>query len=197
MTAAPAGSDRAADAAPAPLTLTADDLRAWLDAAAPGERFVYFTGLFLVPKMPVVREAARLREAGAIITAQQRREDRRFDYLAIKRRHADGSLRGSPIHANRGSLSRASVGGASGRGGEKGQASEESDCLMAILRRLASRGEICPTNARLAEMALLKDAESVRYRMGLLQQCGRIDVATNAAGVRVVTIVASGRSTRS
>lgn len=177
---------------PAPLTLSADDLRAWLVAAQPGERFVYFTGLFLVPKMPVVREAARLREAGAIITAQQRREDRRFDYLAIKRRHADGSPANQPR-----SLSRAAVGAGTGRGGEKGQASEESDCLMAILRRLASRGEICPTNARLAEMALLKDAESVRYRLGLLQQCGRIDVATTPAGIRVVTIVASGRSTRS
>jgi hypothetical protein len=44
-------------------------------------------------------------------------------------------------------------------------------------------------------MAGLKDAESARYRLGLLAACGRINVRTPVQGPRLVTIVASGRST--
>jgi hypothetical protein len=66
---------------------------------------------------------------------------------------------------------------------------------MAVLRRLAARGLECPSNAKLAEMAGLKDAESARYRLGLLAQAGPNRGQDAARGPRIVTIVATGLST--
>jgi hypothetical protein len=184
-----------------------DDLQQWLATAAPGEAFTYFIGAMLVPGMAIVVAARAASERGEVILTQRRREDRLFDYLATKRRNAERSLGGEslcgdPRQANRGSranqpLSRSGVDCSGSRAFGRGvaDADEEKEWLMAVLRRLASFGKPCPTNRELAAIAQLKDAESVRYRLGLLAAEGRIKIHTPPQGPRVVTIVASGRST--
>jgi hypothetical protein len=160
--------------------VTIDALHAWLDQAAPGDSFTYFVGSYLVPGMAIVAAARAASDRGAVLLTQRRREDRLFDYLATKRRNAE------PVAAPaRRGVSR----------GPCGVADEEKEWLMAVLRRKASLSLPCPTNRQLAEEAQLKDAESVRYRLGLLQQEGRIAIQWIDADRRVITIVASGRST--
>lgn len=154
----------------------------WVARARPGERFVYFTGSFLLQTMPAVVAARRLADRGEVLTLQQRRPDARIDYFMQKRANVE-----------RRALSSSAVEGPSRTA--VGRADEESELLMAVLRRLANLGQACPTNRQLAEAAELKDAESARYRMSLLSIAGRIRVETPPQGPRVITIVSSGRST--
>lgn len=163
--------------------VSAAALAEWVRRAEPGQRLVYFTGSALIQSLDVVKEARRLEAVGAVLLTQQRRVDRLFDYQVTRRRNAD-----RPIPAR---------GGIRQGGRPTALVDEESERLLAVLRRLASFARPCPTNAELAKLAALKDGEAVRYRLGLLEKGGRIRIGGPAEGPRVVTIVASGRSTSS
>ena len=82
-------------------TLIADEaaLRGWIDAAQPGERFVYHQGLLVIdraagpsslpdePRIALDSLAGlvmALAEDGRLLLAQRRQEDGRIAYLAIK-----------------------------------------------------------------------------------------------------------------
>ena len=170
----------ACSVAPAAFGASPEAIDQWFGRAQPGERLVYFTGLFLVPAMPVVARARALADAGEVLTLQQRRGDGRIDYVMQKRANVE-----------RKALSRSAI-----EMKAPGTAvDDEVEQLMAVLRRLANLGHQCPSNAGLAQLAELKDAESARYRMSLLAIAGRITVATPPQGPRIVTIVSSGRST--
>ncbi len=152
----------------------------WARHARPGEKFIYFTGPALIQALPVVDTARKLHEAGEVIFVQERAGPGIRHYLMLKRRNAEPKV-----------LSRAAI----DTPVPGTRVDEDLEDLMAVLRRLANLGLECPTNSKLADMAGLKDAESARYRLGLLAACGRINVTTPVQGPRIVTIVASGRST--
>lgn len=175
---------------------SAERITQWAAAAAPGDRATYFTGHFLPLRHPAVDAARALHARGEVLFTQSRRADGRFDYHVTKRKNAEaGCLSAAAFQSNRAAGGKLGVhGGATGANREPSMA-EELDSLMAVLRRLANFAKPCPTNAALADMAYLKDAESARYRLGLLQQAGRIDIRRLADDRRVVTIVSSGRST--
>lgn len=176
--AAPSPASRPAESA-----VSAAALHEWVRRAEPGQRFVYFTGQALIRALEVVKAARALHDRGEVLLTQQRRGDGCFDYQVTRRRNAE------PPASSRGRAAAADE----RRDGARTE--WETEQLMAVLRGLASRREACPTNRELAEKALLKDAESVRYRLNLLSIAGRIRVAAMPDGSRVVTIVSSGQST--
>jgi hypothetical protein len=160
--------------------VTAAAVEEWARHAAPGEQLTYFTGPRLLQEAPAVVAARRLEAQGEVLFFQRRKAPGLFDYVMQRRRNAE-----------RPPLSRAGVEDrAPGT-----RFDDELEDLMAVLRRLASLALECPSNKQLAEKAGLKDAESARYRLGLLQQQGRIEVRTPPEGPRVITIVSSGQST--
>lgn len=153
----------------------------WARHAKPGEKFIYYTGPCLIQALPVVAAARQLHEAGEVIFVQERRGPGVRDYVMLKRRNAE------PVRpASRGPAFERAPGC---------KVDDDLEDLMAVLRRLAAKGLECPSNARLADMAGLKDAESARYRLTVLQSTRRIEVKTTSAGQRIITIVASGLST--
>lgn len=170
---------------PAEQAVSAAAFSEWVRRAEPGQRLVYFTGLALIQSLEVVKAVRGAAERGEVLMTQQRRSDGLLDYQATRRRNAE------PLASSRG---RATIADERRDGA---RTEWETEQLMAVLRGLASRAEACPTNRELAEKALLKDGESVRYRLNLLQIAGRIRIAATPQGVRVVTIVSSGRSTAS
>jgi hypothetical protein len=161
--------------------VTAEAAIEWARHARPGEKFVYFTGPALLQALPVVAAARALHEAGEVIFVQERRSPGVRDYVMLKRRNVE-----PPRPLSRAGVEERAPGT---------KVDDDLEDLMAVLRRLAARGLVCPSNARLADMAGLKDAESARYRLGILQQAGRIAVRTPPVGARIVTIVATGLST--
>lgn len=152
----------------------------WFRRALPGEALAYFTGRYLVKDDPRVKAADRLIAAGLVLAVQQKLGAGVYEYRIVKRRNAEPAP-----------LSRAGV----EEKAPKTHTDDESEQLIAVLRLLANRGQMCPTNAALADLACLKDAESARYRLNQLSIAGRISVVTPPQGPRVVTIVSSGRST--
>jgi len=164
-----------------PRASCAADVCEWSAAALPGDKLIYHSGGFL-PRSEAVAEVRRLESIGEILFVQSRIAPGQVDYIAIKRRNAEA--RGLPAASPRTEYRGVDV-----------ETEEGAEALLAVLRRLANLGRTCPTNRELAELAILKDAESVRYRMGLLSAAGRIEVATPQQGARVVTICSSGRKT--
>jgi hypothetical protein len=174
-----AGGGLAQKSHPAP-AITADAVNGWAAEAKPGETFIYHSGAFLVQSLASVAAARALVARGEALFIQRRTGPGQFDYMIQKRRNAEGR----PISCA--SVEERAPGTT---------VDEEVEQLMAVLRRLASFGKPCPTNRQLAELAMLKDAESARYRLTQLSIAGRIKVEMPPQGVRVITIVSSGRST--
>lgn len=158
----------------------AEAVEEWARKARPGETLVYHSGAFLVKSLAAVRAADALIERGEAIPVQVRIGPGQFDYCLQKRANAERQL---------------SAGAINGRKVGSAIDAEEYEQLLAVLRRLANFKQACPSNKELARLAELKDAESVRYRLTQLSIAGVIAVRTPPQGVRVVTIVASGRST--
>lgn len=69
--------------------------------------------------------------------------------------------------------------------------------IYLALRRAANLGLPCPSNAQLAELAGLRDADAARYVLRKLQQAAKIDVKLSGRGrsFRRVRIVETGRMT--
>lgn len=159
---------------------SAEAVEEWARRARPGDTFVYHSGGFLVKSLPAVTAARSLVDRGEALFFQRKLGPGQYDYCIQKRANAERQL-------SAGQLAGRQVGTAIDQ--------EEYDQLMAVLRRLANFKLPCPTNRELAEMAELKDAESVRYRLTQLSIAGVIGVRTPPQGPRVITITASGRST--
>jgi hypothetical protein len=148
----------------------------------PGERFVYFTGAGAHPIAAGGGRGAQARGKPArSCSCRSAKGPGVRDYIMLKRRNAE-----PPQPLSRAGVELRPPGT---------RVDEEIEDLMAVLRRLAALGVECPTNAKLADLASLKDAESARYRLGLLEQQGRINVRTPPEGARVITIIASGLTT--
>ncbi len=160
--------------------------------ALPAETMVYFSGQWLVQSDPAVRAARRLIDLGLAIPTQKRLGPGLYDYYLTKRRNAEAT----PI--SRGQIEPTRRGDAAAlrhAQGDRNDIAEDCAKLMAVLRGLVARGAVCPPDAELAARAFIGSKDAVRYRLNLLQANGRINLATTADGSRVVTIVASGRST--
>lgn len=165
--------------------MSGDAVKEWARRARPGEVLVYYSGAFLVKAMPAVRAADALIAAGEVIPIQKKLGPGRYDYSIQKRRNAERQLSAGALG---GSATARRVGVAVD--------GEELERLMAVLRRLANFRLPCPVNAELARLAQLKDAEAARYRLKLAEEQGLIRVRVPTPGAqRVVTIIASGRST--
>jgi hypothetical protein len=69
--------------------------------------------------------------------------------------------------------------------------------IFIALVRAANLGLPCPSNAELAVMAGLRDADAARYVLRKLQQAARIDVVLSGPGrsFRRVRIIETGRMT--
>lgn len=69
--------------------------------------------------------------------------------------------------------------------------------IFLTLVRAANLGMPCPSNAALAEIAGLRDADAARYRLRLLAEQGRIEIKLSGPGrsFRRVRIVETGRWT--
>jgi hypothetical protein len=88
-------------------TMPADDLRAWLRTARPGDRFIYHQGFLVVDRgaMSSLRERERRRldalatavrtaaSAGLVHLLQKRLDVGTFDYLAVRARQDLASRR--------------------------------------------------------------------------------------------------------
>lgn len=172
-------SDQCAEIVMRPLA-SAQAVEEWASSARPGEIFIYHSGDRLVQSLPAVTAARSLHDRGEVLLFQKKLGPGQYDYCIQKRANAERQL---------------SAGQLAGRPVGTAIDQEEYDQLIAVLRRLANFKLPCPTNRELAQLAELKDAESVRYRLTQLSIAGVIIIRTPPQGPRVITIAASGRST--
>lgn len=178
------GQTRTADAAaqtePMRPLATAQAVEEWASRARPGETFVYHSGAFLVQSLPAVTAARSLVDKGEAIFFQRKLGPGQYDYCIQKRANAERQL---------------SAGQLAGRQVGTPVDAEDYERLMAVLRRLANFRMPCPPNAELAQLAKLRDARGVRYRLQQLESGGLIRITTPTDCRRVITILASGKST--
>ncbi len=160
--------------------MSPDQLARWAERAAPGEDAVYCTGPR--PSQEIGAAAMALRERG-LVTIKHKRVEGGFRFIAERL--------GGP----------ARVRSAEHRGRFARRESKERRTAETIIYRLlksaAQAGQPCPTNAELAARAGLSGAVAASYRMRRLVKAGKIVVAEpSPLERRVVTIVATGKSTR-
>lgn len=167
----------------APATIYADpaQFEAWLDAAAPGESFLYAVAPALDPAAPIVAAVKRARDAGAVVPVMGGRAgERRFQ---VQRAARPVAPPGSPERA----LPRL----------PRAFAATPEGALFALLAEIADAGLPCPSNAALARRLAWDDREQVRYRLRRLEAEGRITIRAlgdRFAG-RIVTITETGART--
>lgn len=159
-------------------------LEEWFAGAAAAAKCIYATGPALDPRNPVKQLIDEwLRTGEALPLPQMRLGPGLFRYSFQRARP---SRRAAPDEKQR---TRVTV-DADWRETEKGR-------VFMFLVRAANRGLPCPTNASLAEVAGLRDADAARYQMRLLRDEGRIEVVLSGAGrsFRRVRIMETGRWT--
>lgn len=166
---------------------TPKELAAWLETAQRGERFVYAVA-FELPR--TIGAAARTQCEKDLITLALRRDriGEPFEFLAIRT--------SKPLVPARPKLDASEAAKRARAIREKDeQAAAE---IMAMLIAAATRGDYCPTNLALAEGAGLASPSQASRIVCQLRDSGRIEVDLEGErGVRVVTIMSSGLSTRS
>lgn len=157
------------------------ELEAWFDRARAGERHVYARGPSLDAKHDVptmIREWIATGEA----TCSQGRDPATRDLLYYVTRcrpqQADGARRRVRID-------------------EEWRETTEGKIFLALVRA-ANMGAACPSNADLAEVAGLPDADAARYVLyEKLVKGGRVEVigSGGARGGRVIRISETGKVT--
>lgn len=171
------------------------ELRAWLARAEVGERAVYAAGAVLPRQAETVQLVTRWKDAGAVITLQRRdpADGRRMQYLIEKADAGHGPHPPAPD----GVAESPPNDGRAGRGTHDATRAQMRRLLEA-LRRMAARGEACPSNAELAALLELprgkRGADRAQYLIGRLVREQRIAVeGRGTCAPRVVTILAKGR----
>lgn len=149
----------------------------WFAAARIGESMIYATGPVLDPRDPADQLAKRWIREGKVAPKQKRAAGGRgFEYL---------------LERSRGGASIVAL-------AEAPRIDPESDAgrVYALLRRCANLAQPCPSNEAIAERAELKDRYRAKYCVQLLVARGLIRIEEPARfGPRVVTVVATGRTT--
>lgn len=158
-----------------------DDLNAWARDASPGTSLCLGVASSVPPStQPALRS---LSDAGVIDVARRRIGPERYSFV-VQRRTARFVDR-PPVAARRGGMRARRAGTVERR-------------LLKLLLAAASRHLPCPTNAAIAKLVGLRDELAASYRLRKLQERGLIRIAVPADPRlhRVVTIVASGKTTR-
>lgn len=166
---------------PAPF-IDAGGLARWAEGATSGSALTLGRGAAVPPAVsPVV---ARLVDAGVINFARRRIGAGDFEFVAQRR--------SSPATRTKAASPRGCARAGSGRAGVAERR------ILKALTIAASRDLPCPTNAQLASVAGLSGALAASYRLGLLVKRGLIavDVPADPRARRVVTIIATGATTR-
>lgn len=160
-----------------PLTTYAapGDLKAWLEAAAPGDRCTYAVG----PALSAAHET-KVIAAGAAARGEahlfQRRDGKGWRYLIEKRaRPAEAADRRIRLCA--------------------GGSTTPEGRLYRVLAELARDGLPLPDFTTLAELADLPDRHAARYRLNVLERAGRVIVRGSGAA-REIEIAGKGWVTR-
>lgn len=161
------------------LYVSRDVLEEWFAHARAGQRTIYVRG---VPDgghavMQLVRDWMRTGEA----TSSQGR---------------DPATREPIYWVTRCRPQAAAPGAQRARIDEAERDTPEGKIFLALVRA-ANMGLPCPSNAELAVVAGLRDADAARYVVGKLQKAARIDVLLSGPGrsFRRVRIIESGRMT--
>jgi hypothetical protein len=163
--------------------LNAEQLFAWVERARPGEDAVYATGER--PPADIAAVARGLYDARLVtLTSLRVKGGHRF----ILQRLPD--VRPSQLRLqaqqNRGKFVKSATDGR-----------VTAKAVLRLLSHAASHDLPCPTNAELARRVGLKDAIAASYRVRRLVADGKITVELpSPIERRVVTIIATGKSTR-
>lgn len=155
------------------VAVSVEALRDWAALAVTGAEIVYAQGQVLDRRHEAALLARTLAEDGRVVLFQ-RRCPGGFEYLARKL-----PPRAAPVAPSTMPDEDTPLG-----------------ACLAILRRAADAGQDCPSHGAIARALGLKNAEAARYQMRKLEDLGHIRV-TREADVRSVTIMSSGRVTRS
>ncbi len=163
-------------------------LEEWFAGAAAGAQAIYASGPNLDPKHPVKALVDDWVKTGEAVYLPQVRLGPGMFRFAIRR--ARPVLRQAQDERRRGSK-RGSV-----TADEAWRETADGKVYLALVRA-ANMGMPCPTNAQLAEIAGLPDADAARYRVKLLNQAHLIKVELSGAGrsFRRVLITETGRWT--
>jgi len=154
-------------------------LEEWFSWAAAGDQAFYATGPHGNPRHPVQKLVNKWAAAGEAIKLKP------VDLAEGMKAFAFTRARPDP----RGAYKRVMT-------DEEWRETPDGRIFLELVRA-ANFGLPCPTNAKLAEVAGLPDADAARYRIKLLAQQRRIDVAHDGPGksFRRVRIVETGRWT--
>ena len=158
-----------------------DDLHQWARDASPGTSLCLGVAAAVPPStQPALRS---LSDAGLIDVARRRVGPERYSFV-VQRRSARYIERQAP---------------AVRRGGQHARRAGTAERrVLKLLLAAVAKGLPCPTNAAIAKATGLPDENAASYRLKLLQRRGliRVIVPNDPRLRRVVTIVASGRSTK-
>lgn len=158
---------------------TVAELEEWFDKAPAGARQLYARGPSLDPRHEVVRLVNEWRATGEVTPVQGREAVTRQLLYYVDRcrpQPADGAPRRVTVD-------------------DEWRETAEGRIFLHLVR-LANRPWPCPTNAELAKIGGLRDADAARYVLyQKLQASGRIEIIGNPLGGRQVRIVETGRMT--
>lgn len=167
--------------------ITRAELEAWCADAAAGERKLYARAAEL--PQPIGAAARALAERGLVTLARRRAAlGDPFEFLAIRLSR--------PVEARPERPKMQAGAAARAAHARREEAERAAEAVMGALIAAARLNHVCPTNAQLAEIARLPSAEAASKIVCALRDEARIDVQFNDHVGRVVTIRASGLSTR-
>lgn len=158
-----------------------EDLRDWARDASPGTSLCLGIGASMPPATAAVVRS--LSDAGVIDAPRRKVGPEKYSFV-VQRRSARYIER-APMPVQRG-------------GQRTRRAGTIERRILKLLLIAASRELPCPTNAAIANLVGLRDELAASYRIRKLQERGmiRVTVPADPRQHRVVTIVASGKSTR-
>ena len=163
-----------------PWALPADKVEEWLKGAAPGERIVYAGGNRLV-RTPGVEAMTQAADEGEVILNWRPGPNRIGEWLATRR--------ATPVK----------VPATERLKSPKLLDDEDSEHgrVLKLLKRVALGERPCPSNREIAQMARLNSPDQAAYQLRKLIMAKAIRVDTDTHGYRVVTILGTGRKTKS
>lgn len=158
-----------------------EDLRDWARDASPGASLCLGVAAAVPPTtQPVLRS---LSDAGLIDVARRKVGPEKYSFIVQRRSRRFVERTPMPVQ----------------RGGQRTRrAGTIERRILKLLLLAVSRELPCPTNAAIANLVGLRDELAASYRIRKLQERGliRVTVPADPRQHRVVTIVASGKSTR-
>lgn len=159
---------------PLAMAIPVSDLEAFARDAAPGDQILYASGRMPPYGTATWLLAGELGRAGSLHLKQRRTGDGN-EYIAEKR--PGGVAAAQPVP-------------------EAPRYDGVDEDLLALLKRCANLGQVCPTNAEIRAAFDLKDTAAASYRMRKLVQAGEIRVLDHGPTERrEVTIIETGKTT--